>query len=235
MPSVKQPPPIELLVAQKLSEDLTHLKLSANHGSGVPARLLSRDLQALAGSEARFYGEVHAARRGDVWTTQVVNSQLRPVDVSRWSPATAPLTGEVTAQIKQAQFTNGRLEMAEGRLSGRGGTLSTSTLQALAVYLEVEPVAHAARERSLDYRQLAVNFWLDPFGLALQGDCNVGKDVIMVDTNGDPLLRSRRYYARHARVLFGLSRSTADPTALRRRAPSPVTQTASNAEVGLPR
>lgn len=216
------PPPIQAVIVQDQSKGVTHVKMSARHADGVPARLLSRDLQQLAGESCRFYGEVHAQRSADGWMAQIKDAELRPIELARWAPPQTPLSGEAVVQVGKAQLLDGRLDIAEGRLVSPGGVVHPAALEELAVCLHLEQAARPDRQSLLDYRNLDVAFRLDSFGLALEG--KIGEGAVMVDPQGATLLRSRPIYAHHTRVLYGLSRSGADHETLGRRAPSPVTR-----------
>ena len=212
--------PVEYLVTEDLGEQVTHFKLLAQ--AGLPARLLSTDLVEFAGADCMFFGQVHGVRQRGVWTSRIVDSQLTNVDFAKLSPGHLTIAGRGQVSIGQAQLIDGRLNVAEGLITGGAGQVAPQTLQSVARYLEVEPAAHPDRPMLLDYAQLSVEFKLHSAGLDLKGNCPTGEHVILVDHRGGALLRSRAYWARRERVLRGLMMSAVHSDAVGRRAPYPV-------------
>lgn len=213
--------PARLLIGHELREGrapLTHLRLLGD-SCRLAAPLLSADLVAFAGPDARFHGVIEAVREGGPWRSQA-RGVLEHVDLARVVPRDPDLVVDAHGDLHLTgvDFFDGRLVRAQGRLEGTGGAVSGEALVALGRLIQVEPLAEQGR---LAFDQLHVDFGVLDNGLWLTGRCGGCPEGTILAAGGRPLLRNRPRATSPYFLYEALRLSAAPPESVWRRAPHP--------------
>ena len=163
--------------------------------SALPCKLLALGIPEFGGlgDQSRFSGTFWANQTPHGWEGEITEARLSSVDlgslVGRHSPHALRATGDIA--INRARFRDGRIEEAEGGLATGPGAISCSLIEAaelgLGLESHVDVTAHAPTQLA-GYEQLAFRFWLDWWGIVLEGCCeDTVPGTVLVERRG-PML-----------------------------------------------
>jgi len=191
LPGVRMAEPVRIRITRNRQTVPPGSALELDTGGGaVPCGVLGLVLSELStlGPGCRFRGYLWAnqtpgSRAAEDWDGELTG-QLLEVDLDRVLTDRFPhkLSGTADVMIRRARFRRGRLEEAAGVLTAGPGVISRSLIDAAAAQLAlVCPTDTSTLDDLIPYEQLALECVLDAAGLSLQGRCDAGRRMVLVD------------------------------------------------------